>query len=92
LELNSPEEQIMMARQVVGRNLSVRDVEVSVAQRKNKPKKLHFLNEKLTALQDELRQILKTKVYIKPKKQGGVVEVEYYSEEELDNLINRIGQ
>jgi ParB family chromosome partitioning protein len=92
LELGSPEEQIMMARQVVGRNLSVRDVEASVAQRKNKPKKIHFLNEKLTALQDELRQILKTKVYIKPKKQGGVVEVEYYSEEELDDLINRIGQ
>lgn len=92
LELGSPEEQIMMARQVVGRNLSVRDVEASVAQRKNKPKKLHSLNEKLTALQDELRQILKTKVYIKPKKQGGVVEVEYYSEEELDDLINRIGQ
>lgn len=92
LELGSPEEQIMMARQVVGRNLSVRDVEVFVSQRKNKPKKSHSLNEKLTVLQDELRKILKTKVYIKPKKQGGVIEVEYYSEEELDDLINRIGQ
>jgi ParB family chromosome partitioning protein len=70
----------------------VRDVEASVAQRKNKPKKILTLNEKLSALQDDLRQILKTKVYIKPKKQGGVVEVEYYSDEELDDLINRIGQ
>ena len=92
LELKSPEEQIMMARQVVGRGLSVRDVEVSVAAHRGKTKRVHVLNENLHALQDEMRQFLKTKVNIKPKKQGGIIEIEYYSEDELNDLVNRIGK
>jgi ParB family chromosome partitioning protein len=92
LELATPEEQIMMARQVVGRKLSVRDVETTVATHNGKTKKVNILSENLHLLQDELRQFLKTKVYIKPKKKGGIIEVEYYSEEELNDLVDRISK
>ncbi len=91
LELATPQEQIIMARRVAEQNMSVRDVEKKVAIRKRKNKPTIELNEKLQILQDELRRIFKTKVYIKPKKQGGFIEIEYYSDEELNNLIDRLG-
>ncbi len=91
LELATPQEQIIMARRVAEQNMSVRDVEKKVAIRKRKNKPAVELNEKLQILQDELRRIFKTKVYIKPKKQGGLIEIEYYSDEELNNLIDRLG-
>lgn len=91
LELATPQEQIIMARRVAEQNMSVRDVEKKVAIRKRKNKPAVELNEKLQILQDELRKIFKTKVNIKPKKQGGLIEIEYYSDEELNNLIDRLG-
>ncbi len=91
LELATPQEQIIMARRVAEQNMSVRDVEKKVAQRKGKSKPPQILNDKLQSLQDELRQIFKTKVFIKPKKQGGLIEIEYYSDEELNNLIDKLG-
>ncbi len=91
LELSTPQEQILMARRVAESNISVREVEKNIAVRKGKNKPPKVLDERLQSLQDELRQVFKTKVYIKPKKQGGVVEIEYYSDEELNNLIDRLG-
>jgi ParB family chromosome partitioning protein len=91
LELATPQEQIIMARRVAEQNMSVRDVEKKVAIRKGKTKSPAVLDEKLQILQDELRGIFKTKVYIKPKKQGGLIEIEYYSDEELNDLIDRLG-
>jgi len=91
LELSTPQEQILMARRVAENNISVREVEKNIAVRKGKNKPPKVLDERLQSLQDELRQVFKTKVYIKPKKQGGVVEIEYYSEEELNDLIDKLG-
>ncbi len=91
LELATPQEQIIMARRVAEQNMSVRDVEKKVALRKGKIKSPVILDEKLQILQDELRGMFKTKVFIKPKKQGGLIEIEYYSDEELNDLIDRLG-
>lgn len=91
LELATPQEQIIMARRVAEQNMSVRDVEKKVATRKGKIKSPVVLDEKLQILQDELRGVFKTKVFIKPKKQGGLIEIEYYSDEELNDLIDRLG-
>ena len=45
----------------------------------------HFKN-----IESVLRETLQTKVSIRPKKKGGVIEIEYYDDKNLENIINRI--
>ncbi len=40
----------------------------------------------LTDLENRLRTRLATKVTVKARKKGGVIEIDYYSEDELDRL------
>ena len=44
----------------------------------------------VTALEDRLRQHLGTRVRLNPRKKGGTLVIHYYSEEELDALIEKL--
>ena len=43
----------------------------------------------LSAIEEELMRELGTKVRLHPRKKGGKIEIEYYSNEELDGIISR---
>ncbi|HKK44387.1 MAG TPA: ParB/RepB/Spo0J family partition protein [Balneolaceae bacterium] len=47
-------------------------------------------NAFLKEISNRLRRTLSTKVNIKPKKNGGEIRIEYYSDEELDRLLELI--
>ena len=85
---------LALANQVLENNLSVRQVEQKVT--KGKKRRL-IPKRKLPALADaesHLKQLLGTSVKIIPGLKRGRIEVEYYSDEDLDRLLElfrRIG-
>jgi ParB family chromosome partitioning protein len=76
---------------IIKNNLSVRDVE-RLAKRstpKNKEKKTQEQEKSvyLIEMEDKLRNVFGTQVRIKSGKRGGRIEIEFYSPEELERLL-----
>jgi hypothetical protein len=82
--------QMLLAEKVVKEEISVRKIEKlvkDVANPKKKPEKKAKRPE-ISAIEDELKQILGTKVNIKQSGRKGKLEIEYYNREELERLID----
>jgi len=94
LGLEDGEQQYQVAKKIVQENLSVRDVEKLVKmmnrpERDKNPKKdEENLGLVYQQIEDKLKFIMGTKVIINRKdKNKGRIEIEYYSQEELERLI-----
>ncbi|RME67243.1 MAG: ParB/RepB/Spo0J family partition protein [Nitrospirae bacterium] len=84
--------QVEVTRQVLSKGLSVRQTEALCRDLQSKDKKAKKTRQKkkdpnIQALEDKLRQSLGTKVTLKHRGQRGKIEIEYYSLDELDRLI-----
>lgn len=98
--LNKPEEQEILASIVVKEGLSVRECEsLALKKAKNQKKRRSRSNTGQTAtidfdikdLEEKLQQTVGTKVRIRRRKKGGVIEIEYYTLDELDGIIRLLG-
>lgn len=101
--VEDPQEQERIARQIVKDKLNVREVEKLVKSlqnsdktKKSKDKEKEENSEALQAiytdLGEKLKQRLGTKVTVTPKGKGsGKIEIEFYSHEDLDRLLELIG-
>lgn len=88
LGLNNFSEQIEVAEIVMNNSLSVRETESLVRRYNNKIRKKEKVdNIFLKSLEERLRDNLGTKVKIIAGKKKGKIEIEYYSEEELERII-----
>lgn len=93
LSLSSREDQINIWKKIVRNGLSVRSVEKLVRdhlQNPAKTKTVPSVDKRSLYYEDienRLRKKLTTKVQIKSKKRGGAIEIDYYSEDDLDRLI-----
>lgn len=94
LGLEDKEQQHQIAEKIVKENLSVRDVEklVKMMNRperdKNPKKEEENLSLVYQQIEDKLKSIMGTKVIVNRKdKNKGRIEIEYYSQEELERLI-----
>src|SRR5438094_10260688 len=97
LAIEGVAEQVSFAREVVTRRLSKSDTERLAAARRNRQGKhpaagrpagdLH-----LRGLAEELTWGLGTRVRITRHPRGGAIEIEFYSDAELDRLIDRLRQ
>lgn len=94
LGLENQESQYQAAGKVIQENLSVRDVEklVKIMNRPEKKKREietgPDVNLIYRQIEDQLKSIMGTKVIINRKdKNKGRIEIEYYSQEELERLI-----
>ncbi len=94
LGINGKRAQYKAAREVINSRLSVRETE-KLAKRYNAPKKVKQPKENdlyLESQAEALTRALSTKVSIKPGRGSrGRIEIEYYSVEELEGLIERLG-
>jgi ParB family chromosome partitioning protein len=90
LGLADRQQQMDLAEQIVKKNLTVREAEKAaqrlIDQKKKQPRKKEqdFV---LADTEDRLRQLLGTKVKIKKGRRGGKIEIDFYSSEELDRLL-----
>lgn len=87
------ETQKKIWKKVLKQNLSVRRVEQLVKEEaEEKPvKKISSFSKKsanLVHVEDKFREVYGTQVRIYPKKVGGKIEIEYYSDDDLDRIYN----
>jgi ParB family chromosome partitioning protein len=95
LGLHTPEEQIEIAEKTAAQGLSVRQVETLVqertSERKSKSKRETPVDPNVKAAIEQLERVLGTRVRIVAvSEQRGRIEIEYYSQAELDRLFEQI--
>ena len=94
LALEDEADQLRVRDMITKGRLSVRQAEALVRRQKSnaitesrRPRRDH----NLAALEDRLRGLLGTKVRITRRGKGGTVEIEFYSEEDLDRILETMG-
>src|SRR5213080_5011509 len=97
LAIEGVAEQVSFAREVVTRRLSKSDTERLAAARRNRQGKhpaagRPAVDLHLRGLAEELTRGLGTRVRIVRHPRGGAIEIEFYSDAELDRLIDRLRQ
>ena len=95
LAIDDEEQQYMLANKIFDEKLSVRETEKLVKTLKNPKREVKktiiehtFVYENL---EEQMKNIIGTKVSVNPKANGkGKIEIEYYSEEELERIYDLI--
>lgn len=88
LAIEGRDKQIEAARKIIKKDLSVREAEI-LTRRFAKPQKAKFHKDpQIVSLEEKLIRSLGTKVRISHKGKKGKIEIEYYSLDELDRLLD----
>lgn len=94
LGLSDPQLQRRLAREIAERGLSVRETEKAVRrltregnQRASETKKSLRKDSDIVDIENQLMQLLGTRVRISSGKRGGKIEIEFYSSDELTRLL-----
>jgi ParB family chromosome partitioning protein len=97
LSLENKEKQKELCALIIKKDLSVREAEAIAKRWSEKPQKTVApvrrrgdLESQLSSLQDSLRKYLGTKVHITQKDKKGKIEIEYYSHEDLERIVEAI--
>ncbi|OGD16960.1 MAG: hypothetical protein A2V76_05835 [Candidatus Aminicenantes bacterium RBG_16_63_14] len=92
LALEEPATQLYACRQVIDRNLSVRNTETLVNRLKKKAPRAQrsLADPDLYALQEEMLKILGTKVLVAGSRNKGVLKIYYFSLDDLNRIYDRI--
>lgn len=97
LAIEDAEEQYNVAQRIFDEKLSVRDVE-KLVKNLNKPAKTKKVDDETMLLiyqdiEEKLKRKLSTKVTVTGKGQGaGKIEIEFYNNDDLDRLIDLMGE
>lgn len=94
LGLENPSDQRKVVLQIIKDGLSVRDTERAVARIKEPPvhkRKMAYKDQQIIALEEHMQRILGTKVTICQGKKKGKIEIEYYSQDDLDRILEFFG-
>lgn len=97
LAVEDEEEQYALAQKIFDEKLSVREIEKLVKNLHKPPKAKKMDDKALQAIyldiEDRLKQRLSTKVAVTSKGEGaGKIEIEFYSHEDLDRILEMIGR
>jgi ParB family chromosome partitioning protein len=97
LSLETKEKQKELCALIIRRGLSVREAEAMAKRWSERPKRRAppeerrgDLESQLNSLQDSLRRYLGTKVRITQDGKKGKIEIEYYSHEDLERIVEAI--
>lgn len=92
LSLERVRDQLRAASLIVRKGLSVREAEAIATRLKAPPKEKKVRqNHELKAVAEKLTKSLGTKVSISAKSRGGRIVIEYYSADDLDRILEKIG-
>lgn len=99
LSLSNADIQFELAEKIIEEDLSVRTVEAIVKEemteketmeRKKADTKENFNVAAYQSIENDLKSIFSTKVKLSSKKNKGKIEIEYYSDEDLDRILSII--
>lgn len=88
LSLATEAEQISVLHSMLGEGMTTRQVEAAVQQKTNRGPKPKAAD--VQYLESELRSVLGTKVTIAKHGEKGTIVIDFYSNEELENLVARL--
>jgi len=93
LALEKPAQQRAMAREVVAKGLSVRQCERAVARKKSPPAPRATApratsDEQTKTIEEQIQNILGTKVRIVRGRKTGRIEIEFYSDRDLNRILD----
>ena len=93
LAIKDIKRQLAFAKDIIEKGLSVRQAEqlageAPKAEVRKKSLKRRLVDSELTAIENDLKASLGTKVVIHHGKKRGKIEIEYYSKDELERLID----
>ena len=94
LEIEDVNQQRRLVQEIISKGLSVRELESMV--KKHRPKLPQRKSSQvstdayLTVIEEELQQILATKVRVTKRKKRGHIQIEFYSQEDLERILNQI--
>ena len=94
LSLEDQKQMEALCEEIIDKKLSVRETEKKVKLLKNPPKEDKAKPEKnpyITAVEDGLKQKFATTVKISGKKDKGKIELEFYSTEDLNRILDLLG-
>lgn len=83
--------QVLLAEKAAKENMSVRDLEMLLIKMTDTPKSTRTKNKSIQSLghvEDKLRSSFQTKVRLKGDSKRGKIEIEFFSEEELNRLLD----
>lgn len=85
--------QIEWARRVVSEGLTVREIERTAPGKRGgkRPRGARRGSAEVRAVEEAMEAHLGTRVRIAPRRNGGVISIEYYSNEELERILERMG-
>ncbi|WZL81523.1 ParB/RepB/Spo0J family partition protein [Vallitaleaceae bacterium 9-2] len=97
LAIKDPKQQYEIALQVFDNELNVRETERIIKkllkpETEIKPKKKDFMDPIMASIEKNIEEILGTKVKIQNKKNKGKIEIEYFSNQELERIVELIEQ
>ncbi len=92
IALENPKLQISLSRQIIQKQLSVRDVEKIVHKLKHTipSQKSHISDPDLMALQEEFIKLLGTKVALSGSQKKGFIKIYYFSPDDLNRIYEKI--
>jgi ParB family chromosome partitioning protein len=92
IAVEDPKLQISLSRQIIQKELSVRDVEKNVNRLKQAPprQKKQSPDPDLKALQEEFVKLLATKVSISGSQKKGCIKIYYFSADELNRIFKQL--
>ena len=94
LALEEPGEQVAVARKAAAKGMSVRETEAFVhrlARRRNRPGHARTRPAEIVELEEKLRKFLATAVRISWRGRKGKIEIDYYSNDDLERILEAIG-
>ena len=94
LELEDANEQRRLAQEIISKGLSLRELEVMLKSRRGRSGKRlvrpKITDPFLTVKENQLQQILATKVKVTKRSKRGNITIEFYSPEDLERIVNII--
>ncbi len=93
LSIEGEAAQIEWARKIVSESLTVREIE-HIAPGKARTKKrrgLRKISPQIQAIEEAIETHLGTRAKIAPRSKGGILWIEYYSDEELESVLEKMG-
>ncbi|NTW15735.1 MAG: ParB/RepB/Spo0J family partition protein [Candidatus Moranbacteria bacterium] len=93
LSLEHPERQRALFEMIVKTGMTVREAEIKARDARERPyvKRALTLPPEIAEKAERISTALGTKVAVRPAGKGGRIVVEYYSSEELDQIVSRLG-
>ena len=89
-----PEEQIVLFKEIMYKKLTVREAE-KIARKiaYDRVRKKEFMpNPEIVELEEEFQEKLGTRVHIERKETGGQIKIDYFSEEDLRNILDMLNK